>query len=324
MRVALAGALVGCWALVAAPSAGAHSAPVVMTVDATRTAGATNRKLVGFGFQPAVSAAVFAPLAPATFRLDAGLERLVACPSTSFAAGPLDELQRRLDTVAQIGAEAIVILDYMPACLADTGPGDPRDPTRLPPRDPAVWQDVITRLVTALGPGRAAAGKRPVRYYEVWNEPDWVFFQSDEADFATKVLVPAGHAVENVARTSRLDLRFGLCGCLFADPTWMVPLMTAARDASIPVGFLSWHYYGNYPFLGPDGLEPGFPSAAAPVLSPVARRNPAPSKPPPWPRSRRATSTAPRSSRRSTRTTATSTATRSRRATAVGGSSTGR
>src|SRR5439155_319237 len=177
--------------------------------------------------------------------------------------------------VAKIGAEASVIPDYMPPCPADTGPGDPRDPTRLPPRDPAVWQDVITRLVTALGPGRAAAGRQPARYFEVWNEPDWVFFQADEADFVTKVLLPAGRAVDGVARASRLDLRFGLCGCLFADPTWMVPLMTAARDASIPVGFLSWHYYGNYPFLGPDGLEPGFPSAAAPVLAPGARRKPA-------------------------------------------------
>ncbi|TML59796.1 MAG: hypothetical protein E6G17_10780, partial [Actinobacteria bacterium] len=160
VAAALAAALAGCWSLLATPTAGAHAGRVVVTVDAERTAGTTNRKLVGFGFQPAVSAGQFGPLAPATFRLDAGLEHLVACPSTSFAPGPLADLQRRLDTVAQTGAEAIVILDYMPPCLADTGPGDPRDPTRLPPRDPAVWQDVITRLVTALGPGRAAAGSQ--------------------------------------------------------------------------------------------------------------------------------------------------------------------
>ena len=43
--------------------------------------------------------------------------------------------------------------------------------------------------------------------------------------------------------------------------------MTAAHQAGIPVGFVSWHYYGNYPFIGPDGVEPSFPSAVAPVVA---------------------------------------------------------
>jgi len=46
IAAALAAALAGCWSLLAAPTAGAHAGPVVVTVDADRTAGTTNRKLV--------------------------------------------------------------------------------------------------------------------------------------------------------------------------------------------------------------------------------------------------------------------------------------
>jgi hypothetical protein len=163
----------------------------------------------------------------------------------------------------------------MPPCLADSYPGDPRDPTHLPPRDPAAWQRLVTDLVTATGPGRVSTGHRPVRYYEVWNEPDWFFFEASQAQFTTNVLLPSGRAVADVAKTSGLDLRFGICGCLFADASWMIPLMAEARAAGIPVGFLSWHYYGNYPFIGPDGVEPAFPKESAPVVSLLGQRNPA-------------------------------------------------
>jgi hypothetical protein len=129
--------------------------------------------------------------------------------------------------------------------------------------------------VTATGPGRVAAGHRAVRYYEVWNEPDWVFFEATQAQFTNNVLLPSGRAVAGVAKDSGLDLRFGLCGCLFADGGWMIPLMAETRAAGIPVGFVSWHYYGNYPFIGPDGVEPQFPKESAPVVSLLGQRNPA-------------------------------------------------
>src|SRR5436305_3296622 len=54
----------------------------------------------------------------------------------------------------------------------------------------------------------------------------------------------------------------------------MIPLMAEARAAGIPVDFVSWHYYGNYPFIGPDGVEPQFPRQSAPVVSALGQRNP--------------------------------------------------
>src|SRR5436305_13214836 len=54
----------------------------------------------------------------------------------------------------------------------------------------------------------------------------------------------------------------------------MIPLMAETRAAGIPVGFVSWHYYGNYPFIGPDGVEPLFPKQVTPAVSLLGQRNP--------------------------------------------------
>ena len=43
------------------------------------------------------------------------------------------------------------------------------------------------------------------------------------------------------------------------------------RDTSLPLDFVSWHYYGNYPFVGPDGREPSLPAEAYLLLG---HRNP--------------------------------------------------
>jgi hypothetical protein len=187
----------------------------------------------------------------------------------------LQTLQQYLDAVEATGADTILILSYTPSCMADVYPGDPRDASKVPPRDPAAWQRLITDLVDAVGPGRVAAGHTPVKYYEVWNEPDWpIFFQGSPDQFASRIAIPAGKAVAAVAARSGLDLRYGVCGCLAPDPTFILPLLTQLRQASVPVGFVSWHYYGNYPFLGPDGAEPFFPSYALPAYTVAGQRNP--------------------------------------------------
>ena len=245
-----------------------------VAVDAAHPVGPVNPDLLGFAFDPRIDQPGFTPLPSRTFRLDVGFQDLVACPQGTIRPDRLAALQQRLDEIEAAGAEAILILDYMPPCLADSYPDDPRDPIKLPPRDAAAWERLVTQLVTATGPGRVAAGHQPVRYYEVWNEPDWFFFEGTQPQFTTNVLLPSGRALASVAKASGLDLRFGICGCLFADGTWMIPLMAEARAAGIPVGFVSWHYYGNYPFIGPNGVEPNFPQASAPVLSLLGQRNP--------------------------------------------------
>ena len=197
------------------------------------------------------------PPSASTYRLDAGVDVLYDCARGRLSPSRLERLNHSLDVITAAGAEPIVILDYMPACLAATVPGDVRAPRLLPPRDPARWQALMTELVTALVPGRARAHRVPVRYFEAWNEPDGLFWQSTLADYVTGVLLPAGRACGAVAATSSRPVRFSVGATTFPDPAWQVPLLRAAAAAQIPVGFVSWHYYANYPLLGPDGGEPG-------------------------------------------------------------------
>jgi len=261
-------------ALPLARASGGQPAPTNVAVDAGHPVGPVNANLIGFAYNSLVDPSTFG-LPAKTFRMDVGFQDLVDCPRTSLRPDRLAALQQTLDTIQSMGAEPILILTYMPPCMADSYPGDPRDPTKLPPKDPAAWQHVVTDLVTATGPGRVAAGHAPVRYYEVWNEPDWFFFEATQAQFINNVLLPSGRAVAAVKKSSGLDLRFGLCGCLFADGGWMIPLMTAARANGLPVDFLSWHYYGNYPFIGPDGVEPTFPKQVGPIVALDGQKNPA-------------------------------------------------
>ncbi|MBI4728804.1 MAG: hypothetical protein HY775_04795, partial [Acidobacteria bacterium] len=59
------------------------------------------------------------------------------------------------------GAEPMMILDYMPAWLALTFPGDPRTPAHLPPSDFDRWEEVVREGV------RHFAVDLGVRWFEV-------------------------------------------------------------------------------------------------------------------------------------------------------------
>jgi beta-xylosidase len=246
----------------------------MVSIDLAAHAGRTIPELVGFdalafplGSPEARDA--LRPLVPRTLRVDADIQHVVDCPAGTLNHGGLADLQARLDGVEDLGAEAILILAYMPPCLAAASPGDPRDPTILPAREPTRWETLIAELVAATGPGRVADGRRPVRYYEVWNEPDLpICFQGTPSEFVTNVMLPAGRAVTSVAGATGLDLRFGVCGCLTPDPAWMTPMFVAARAAEVPIDFVSWHYYTA---IGPDGAEPGFGDALQ-LLAPLAEQ----------------------------------------------------
>jgi xylan 1,4-beta-xylosidase len=252
--------------LLAAAPAAAHDARVSLSVDAAAPTGAkVNRNLVGVNWHGNLAHRM-RPLGIDLVRQDASLERL-------FPKGPeidpsaMRELQAGVDRVVRAGGRPIVILSYMPAWLADTREGDFRDRTKLPPRDREVWRSLVERVATELTAGRRASGRRPVRRFEVWNEPDWPVFWQDRQDrFFEDVFVPSAQAVAEVERKVGFDLRFGGCACVAPDAGWIVPMVALARERDLPLDFVSWHWYANHPLLGPDGREPiGSPEQQAVV-----------------------------------------------------------
>lgn len=244
--------------VVFSPTPAARAAEAVtITVDAGAELGPTNPKLLGVGWNSGSLDGV-APLAPPMVRIDGSLHEA----SNGPGALDLGPLKARVAAVRAIGAEPQVILSYMPPWLARTGPGDPRDLTKVAPKDFDVWQALIEDVVTQL-----ATAPQPARRFEVWNEPDLpVFWQDMPSDFLelAKRTTAAVRAV--AASHPELDLEIGGPATAFPDPIFIIPF---ARDTN--PDFVSWHFYGNHPFFGPDGNEGFVPDA---VYEANARRNP--------------------------------------------------
>jgi hypothetical protein len=241
-------------ALTAAAAADAAQS-VTLTVHADRSGGTIDRGLVGFDFHsggPPLSSV--APLKPRFVRIDASLEQ--ASPARGVLN--LGPLLARVAEVRRAGAEPLVILDYTPAWLGS--PATPaNDPTRSEPSDLAVWRDLVSRVVRTL-----ATAPAPARWFEAWNEPDlptyWAGTQAAWLDTAAA----SAHAVADVARQTGLDLRFGGPASFFPDSAQISAFVSRMRSEGLPPAFVSWHYYANYPCLGPDAPEnPSDPSSVA-------------------------------------------------------------
>jgi hypothetical protein len=117
-------------------------------------------------------------------------------------------------------------------------------------------QAVVMRLATA----RAAA-----YWFEAWNEPDlptyWTGTPTQWGDLASA----SGEAVQAAARATGKPLRFGGPASFIPDPLYETEFAERMRSDGVPVGFVSWHYYANYPCIGPDGPES--PGAEGELLS---------------------------------------------------------
>ncbi len=255
-------------ALTALPPAVATEAHAPATVTritvGTEAEGRANRLLGGVSWNTGSLEGV-APLAPPTVRIDASLQAISHGPD----ALDLTPLVEKVDAVRAVGATPVVILSYMPPWLADhRGAFDPRDPTRVGPVDLDAWEGVITEVVGGL----AAASPGPVRY-EVWNEPDVPLFWQDSLDAFLEMALSTHRAVDAADPHAEV----GGPAAAFPDPAFIVPYVTAVRARHLPLDFVSWHYYGNYPFFGDDGAEfdipvPGWSEV---IFPPVARENPA-------------------------------------------------
>jgi len=250
-------------------AAGAEPVPVTIIVDAATTAGPSNQKLTGVGWNTGSLDGV-AALEPHGVRIDASLENVSPAEGTLN----LTPLLGKVAAVRAIGAEPLVILSYMPRWLGQLYPPvDPRDPTRTRPRDLAKWQRLIEDVVTAL-----ATAEAPACRFEVWNEPDIPIFWQDSPSAFLDLALATHEAVQSVALDGSIikkcSLEVGGPATAFPDPAFMIPYIEEVRRVGLPLDFVSWHYYGNHPFLGPDGAEDILPPQILPAYPLIGRRNP--------------------------------------------------
>ena len=235
---------------------------VTLSVDAGTEVGAINRALVGLGVHAGgAPLSTVGELRPHLMRVDASLQDVSPSPGVLR----LDPLLARVAEVRAIGAEPLVILSYMPTWLGAPNAFG-RDPTRVKPADLDAWETLVHDVVRAL-----ATAPSPALRFEAWNEPDIPLFWQDSPLAFADTMVRSARAVARVEDETGLDLVFGGPALAVPDPVYLAPFLFAFRDPALPLDFVSWHYYGNLPFFGPDGTEFGEAEAVEPV---VGQQNP--------------------------------------------------
>lgn len=237
-----------------APGAAA-SEPAEIVVDAATQLGPTNPALRGMVWNTGPIDGLI-PIQPTGMRIDASLQSI----STGPDALDLSRLLTKISEVRRTGAEPLVILSYMPRWLSSALPNDPRDATRVGPRDLEAWQRLIEQVVegVALVPGGA-------RRFEVWNEPNFPTFWQDTPAAFLQMAIRTHEAVAAVeSRHPGLDLEVGGPATALADLSFIAAYHTATTAAGQRPDFISWHWYGA---LGQDGNEGHFPDPVYAALT---------------------------------------------------------
>ncbi len=239
-----------------APSSTTSATRSVPNVLAGPTVGVTNQvrgpaesNLAGLDWNTGNLSAV-APLRPPLVRIDAELGAISPRPGV-IDTGPL---LRKVATIRANGGEPLVIIDYLPAWL-----GRPTveascsgcDPTLVAPQDWAAYDGLVRTVVK-----RLATASQPARVFEVWNEPDLTFWNDTTSRFL-ELAVHTHRDVATVAAQTHLALQVGgpAAAMFTADPTFIRNYVAAIEQAGLPIDFVSFHWYANYPCLGPDHPE---------------------------------------------------------------------
>ncbi len=168
------------------------------------------------------------------------------CATGSWNSTSLDQ---KVSQIYSEGGTPLEIIDYTPQCLS----ANPLQAnwSRLPPdigADKQKWIDLIREVAYQ------EIAKEGVRYFEVWNEPDWVFFNGGLSAYL-QLYKDTSMTIEQVAEQERTRVYIGgpaLADVLDTqDMTWLNALLSYVNLNKLPLDFISWHSYVNDPYSGP-------------------------------------------------------------------------
>lgn len=121
------------------------------------------------------------------------------------------------------------------------GKGHGAGGTGIPPRDAAAWAEQVARDVK-----RMEARGVPVRYVEIWNEPNFPGqWNGTEEEFA-RFFAESGRRLHELLP----EVRIGGPGMATAAGTaqpYFRKILAACKAAGWAPDFLSWHFYASYP-----------------------------------------------------------------------------
>ena len=161
------------------------------------------------------------------------------------------DLDQRISAIRAEGGVPLTIIDYSPQCLSDNplssnfGNASP-DVGSSQPKWSALVEQMALHEIKNQG----------VRYFEVWNEPDWIFFTGGLQQYLT-LYKDTSLALERAA--TQLGIKISVGGPALADvldtqnQSWLQPFLEFVNVNKLPLDFISWHSYANDPFAGPAG-----------------------------------------------------------------------
>jgi len=146
------------------------------------------------------------------------------------------------DGLLENGVRPFVELSFMPSKMA----ADPKlityffyRPISSPPKDYALWDGMMSALARHLI-DRYGIEEVATWRFEVWNEPNLGFWGGKpKQDTYFELYDHTARALKSVSA------RLQVGGPSTAQAAWVTPFLVHAKDAGIPVDFVSTHVYAN-------------------------------------------------------------------------------
>jgi xylan 1,4-beta-xylosidase len=146
------------------------------------------------------------------------------------------------DGLLEVGVRPYVELSFMPRILADKQLPNPPIwyvPNNAPPKDYAIWDDMIEHFVRHLV-SRYGIDEVAQWYFEVWNEPDWGFpegYPKQETYYKM---------YDHTARViKKVDSRLRVGGPATSNANWVIRFLKHCNENQIPIDFVATHIYGD-------------------------------------------------------------------------------
>lgn len=217
-----------------------------VTVNANAAMGPINEGLLGTNQPVSGAGPVIQPLGVDWERADMSLDGSYSCADGSWDPSMLDA---RVQADIAMGGQPELLVDYSPPCMTTNPLHETLDPPNAGGYLP--WQSLVEEAayheITKFG----------VRIFEVWNEPDGTFWHGTLADYLALYKATAAAVEHAASRAGVSGVLIGGPALLFSDSGWLEPFLAYVDANHLPLGFVSWHYYGDYPALGPFATGAG-------------------------------------------------------------------
>lgn len=164
----------------------------------------------------------------------------------------IEGLERYVEKVKTAGGEPLIFLYGVPVALSRPGPPSfarGRSPRRfeVTPKNLAAWRDLVRKVVLHFNRDK----RLPIRYLEVWNEPDRPeFWSGTQEDFfeVCRATVEGARSADPTIRvggpsTSSWSGAIGQQGPLIKN------FLEFAQRNRMPLDFISWHAFEKDPSL---------------------------------------------------------------------------